>query len=755
MSAEKLYVIGNGHIDPVWIWRRSSGRNAWVNTVTSTVKIMEEFPMVKFSCSSAALYRWIEETEPALFRKIAKLVEAGRWEIVGAWEVQSDVILSRPEILLRQGETAKRYFREKFGKEVDIGYNVDSFGHTEGLPKILNATGFRRYVFMRPQEPSLPLFRWRSGDSMVTALRLLNSYAFSAKTSEQGLQQRIDHHFENGCKHQTMFFGIGDHGGGIYRRHLEWLLKAAETRPIEFSTLGEYFDRIEQQELPEFEGELGPVFKGCYSACHKVKQLIAHAGERIVKAEKLGATEEELKEPWRELLFEHFHDVLPGTSVYDAVEKDIAPGIGSVIHKADALIDRQLARRNAAADTAFMPEGGVQVWNPHPYAHMAIVRYDGFSDPNDHGAAFDAFTAADGTAYPIQYLPAATVFGPCGEPWQRFTAVVPVPPGGEVFLAASRTGRKWENVGFARQKKVLGKLSFPVFFDNTRTWGFGLEAFADAIGKAELTQTREYQDGPVCSVLRTFWRYENSEIMLDIIDYRSIGELQLRIRLNWHEKRCCLKLAYEHGLEFPAFFTGQSGVITKRMKSGATGMYEQYDGRLRPLHPVSGEAAMIEFCAANLGEKSTAFYCADLHSCDHAENKMRITLCRPVLYGDHAPFAQSEEYGWMEQGISWRELWLLEPADIPVAELPRLAQARLANSEAREVAPHEASADFTVPPIPEFEAKTTVLNAVIHEDGKRILSLCNYGAEEQLLFADGKKVKSPAHSVYRLTLTNC
>ena len=177
---EKIFVISNSHIDPVWIWRRRSGRSSWVNTMHSVVGMMKKHPELKFTCSSAALYRWIEENEPSLFREIARLVESCRWEITGGWEVQSDAIIASTESLIRQGISGREYFRKKFGVEVNTGYCVDSFGHAAGLPKILNATGFSRYVFLRPivTPAELPLlFRWRSeGGSAVTALRVFDTY---------------------------------------------------------------------------------------------------------------------------------------------------------------------------------------------------------------------------------------------------------------------------------------------------------------------------------------------------------------------------------------------------------------------------------------------------------------------------------------------------------------------------------------------------------------------------------------------------
>ena len=98
---------------------------------------MAEYPEMTFTCSASTLYRWIEQTDARLFQEIVQLVKAGRWEIVGGWEVQSDVIISRAKTLIKQAEFGKDYFQEKFGVDVRIAYNVDAFGHTAGLPTIL------------------------------------------------------------------------------------------------------------------------------------------------------------------------------------------------------------------------------------------------------------------------------------------------------------------------------------------------------------------------------------------------------------------------------------------------------------------------------------------------------------------------------------------------------------------------------------------------------------------------------------------
>ena len=46
-----LSVIANAHIDPVWLWNRSSGRCSWNATIKNTVRMMAAFPELTFTCS--------------------------------------------------------------------------------------------------------------------------------------------------------------------------------------------------------------------------------------------------------------------------------------------------------------------------------------------------------------------------------------------------------------------------------------------------------------------------------------------------------------------------------------------------------------------------------------------------------------------------------------------------------------------------------------------------------------------------------
>ena len=165
---KKIHMIGNAHIDPVWLWRWQEGYQVTRATFQSALDRMEETPEFIFTCSSMALYKWIEESEPEMFEIIKKRVEEGRWCIVGGWWLEPDCNIPSGEALVRQGLYGQRYLLSRFGKITRIGYNPDSFGHAGSLPQILKKSGFEYYVFMRPwpNEKTLPgsLFWWQGID---------------------------------------------------------------------------------------------------------------------------------------------------------------------------------------------------------------------------------------------------------------------------------------------------------------------------------------------------------------------------------------------------------------------------------------------------------------------------------------------------------------------------------------------------------------------------------------------------------------
>lgn len=82
---KKLYMIGNAHIDVVWLWQWQEGLQEVKATFKSVLDRMKEYDDFIFTGSSAAYYEWVEENDPSMFEEIRSRVKEGRWVIVGGW----------------------------------------------------------------------------------------------------------------------------------------------------------------------------------------------------------------------------------------------------------------------------------------------------------------------------------------------------------------------------------------------------------------------------------------------------------------------------------------------------------------------------------------------------------------------------------------------------------------------------------------------------------------------------------------------
>ena len=228
MEKEKtLYMIGNAHLDPVWLWQWQEGYQEVKATFRSALDRMKEYDDFFFTSSSAAYYEWVEENEPAMFEEIRERVKEGRWVIVGGWWIQPDCNAPGGESYVRQGLYGQRYFQEKLGVTAQTGYNVDSFGHNGMLPQILKKSGMDNYVFMRPGRHEKGLegetFTWTSNDgSAVTAFRIPFEYCTWPRELKEHIE-RCAGEIKDPRGSIMCFYGVGNHGGGPTKQNIESL----------------------------------------------------------------------------------------------------------------------------------------------------------------------------------------------------------------------------------------------------------------------------------------------------------------------------------------------------------------------------------------------------------------------------------------------------------------------------------------------------------------------------------------------------
>ena len=105
---KELHLLCNAHLDPVWLWQRPEGVAEAISTFRIAAAFCDEYDGFVFNHNESVLYEWVEEHEPELFKKIQRLVNEGKWRIMGGWYLQPDCTMPCAVSFIRQIETGNR-----------------------------------------------------------------------------------------------------------------------------------------------------------------------------------------------------------------------------------------------------------------------------------------------------------------------------------------------------------------------------------------------------------------------------------------------------------------------------------------------------------------------------------------------------------------------------------------------------------------------------------------------------------------------
>ena len=134
-----LAVTGHAHIDLAWLWPLEETRRKANRTFHTVVGLMKRYPDFRFNQSTAQLYAFLEEDDPALFADIRERAAAGQWEPIGAMWVEPDTNMPTGESFVRQLLYGQRYFERTFGRRHTVCWLPDCFGFSPALPQLLRA----------------------------------------------------------------------------------------------------------------------------------------------------------------------------------------------------------------------------------------------------------------------------------------------------------------------------------------------------------------------------------------------------------------------------------------------------------------------------------------------------------------------------------------------------------------------------------------------------------------------------------------
>jgi alpha-mannosidase len=460
MTRLTFHLIANAHLDPVWLWDWRDGMTEGLITCRTMLDLMDEFPDFTFIRGEAAIYRHIEQHDPATFARIARRVAEGRWDVVGGTWIQPDTNLPATETFVRHYHLGQRYLASRFGRPVQVAWAADSFGHAAGLPDIMAGAGIDSFAFTRPDEATLPLplpaFWWEgSGGNRILSYRpLAGWYGSDRHEVAPKLDKLLTIAQGQPLANVGFFYGLGDHGGGASRRHLAEIRAWAAQHPevdVVHSGLHRLFAALRSElatnvlELPVHRGEMNFTCRGCYASVAKFKWPYRRAEAQLSHAEAmdtligtgLGRPLSDLAPAWESVLFNSFHDILPGSSIERSYDDQLA-ALGAVTHRSLEVEHAAFLALAGRIDTrmpAVAPDHPTAVpflvWNPHPYAFNGQVELEANLDyrlipayrHRDAQLPVEV-RGADGAVLPHQIVENEHQFAP-DLPWRK-RAVIPL-----------------------------------------------------------------------------------------------------------------------------------------------------------------------------------------------------------------------------------------------------------------------------------------------------------------------------------------
>ncbi len=334
-----IHFVAHSHIDMNWIWRYDETVAITHDTFATILKLMDRFPDFTFSQSQASVYKIVEQYHPAMLEEIKKRVKEGRWEVSSVTWVEADKNMASGESQVRHILYTKRYFKELFGMDYDdmvLDFEPDTFGHSINVPSILSKAKVRYYYHCRGFAGQ-KLYRWQAtdGSSIICYFEKDDWYNYEV-TPEAVVTSAIKELKETGLKDILRVYGVGNHGGGPTIRDIE-NIKGMSSWPvfptIKFSTYTNYFKKVDDsgKDLPIIKGEHNYVFTGCYTSQSEIKKANRYGEKNLMEAELFSSIAhrvvpgfsypaKNVTEAWERLLFNQFHDTLPGSSRWEMKE---------------------------------------------------------------------------------------------------------------------------------------------------------------------------------------------------------------------------------------------------------------------------------------------------------------------------------------------------------------------------------------------------------------------------------------------------
>jgi alpha-mannosidase len=705
----RIRAVGNSHIDMAWLWPWTETVEIVRNTFRGALDMMQEYPGFTFSASSARAYQWMEEKYPELFQEIEQRVKEGRWEIVGGMWVEPDLNMPSGESLTRQILIGKQYFKQKFGVDVKIGWNPDSFGYNWQLPQIYKKSGINYFVTQKllwaHEFTTFPykLFWWEAPDGS----RMLTYFPHDYGSMMEPVPMASDvavwmpSIYNTDLKDPVMMYlyGVGDHGGGPTRTMLdqaEQLMKPDAVFPkVEFSTAAAFFDDLNKKsdlQIPEWKGELYFQYhRGVFTTQAKTKRRIRQTEQTLLDAEKYASLahlygrtypHQDFTSAWKGLLFDQFHDIMPGSGI--AVNYlDAKRNLEAVDRSASDILSNSLDEISSHINTQ---QSGVPVvvYNSLSWPRKEVVQADvqlavatseiEVLDSKDQvvpnqvltnerdthrvhflfQAAVPAFGYATFFVRPAQKSTSLSVLKASANSLENEFIRLKVDPQTGCISSLYDKRSKQETLAPAEtdtggpKDLACGNL-LQTFVDKPKeydAWNIDADFEKQFWSLDKADEVKLTESGPLRAVIRVRHHFQNSSFIQDITMYPGVARVDVKMQAEWHEKHILLKVALPVSVH--------SKAATYEIPFGSI---ERPTTRNTPEEQAQFEVPALQWADLSDARHGVSVLNDCKYGYDAKGNVLRLSLLRSPTWPDpHADEGLHEfTYSLYPHGNTWRE----------------------------------------------------------------------------------------------------
>lgn len=586
------YMIGNAHIDAAWLWPVPETIREVNTTFTRALDLMDKNPDYRFTQSASLYYKWAEEYYPDMFNRLKEKVANGQWEIVGGQVIEPDLNLTSGESLVRQTLYGKRYFRDKFGVDVKIGWVPDVFGFGYQVPQILKKSGMDYFVTTKPnwnENNKFPyeIFNWKGLDGSQL-LTYKPKYDYPTIYNKDMINSTLDFPNSLGIKKSMALYGAGDHGGGPNQQNINDL-KSYDSDPnmpkVKMSTAGDYFKDVQSMSdvLPIWDNEIYfENHRGTYTTQGAMKKYNRTSEIKAEEAEKFASIatwlgtetypKDKIDKAWEKINLNQFHDILPGSAI-NQVYHDAWDDEEVALNYLNSSIKNALTGITSRINT--LGDGTpLIVFNPLSWKRSGLVEA---TMVFDNVPSSIKVVDSDDIERPVQIVnvngkQVKFVFEANNVPSMGYKVFKVKAGDGQKFdtgLKVNKDSNTIENNFFrveinsktgnisriydkVNKREVLEERKegnvLQILEDTPREWDAwnvdkdDMEAAPVEINKPVSIEVIE--KGPVKATIRVKKEYSLSNFVQDIILYADTNRIDVKMSADWHESHKALKVAF-------------------------------------------------------------------------------------------------------------------------------------------------------------------------------------------------------------------